>query len=302
MSDKTIDKLEYPKQDDIRTEVDSKYVEVESNNIQRVSWSNKIEQNIREIGEKSKGYKIMHVHESIEISNTYKYLMIAGITLGPIAGFISGLGATIVPNSINMPITATCISFISGIVMVITKYGKFEEKSSHHKMAASKYTSLESNVRRQLLLIREDRINAVKYLEYVGSNFDELFLSSPLISKKIYDEYVKIAVKNGIIVPEEYGLTIQIDEAYQRNRLNEMNNCSRINVNDSDHDTDTNVRQSVSKSISYGSDRKKRTIPEDGSFKGTKEIKRIGNPHFSDLNKFSDGRMEYEMQRMMGLK
>ena len=32
---------------------------------------------------------------------------------------------------------------MSGVVVAITKYGKFEEKSSCHKLAASKYTSLE---------------------------------------------------------------------------------------------------------------------------------------------------------------
>ena len=101
---------------------------------------------------------------------------------------------------------------MSGIVVAITKFGKFEERSSHHKLAASKYTSLESNVRRQLILCRTDRINAGQYLEWIGNSFDELFLASPLVARNIYEKYVELAHKNGISVPDEYEITINIDE------------------------------------------------------------------------------------------
>jgi hypothetical protein len=268
-----------------------------------VSWNNKIEQNIKEIGEKAKGYKIMHIQESRKISQMYKNLMITGIALGPLAGLLSAIGAVINPSNapVEMPIAATCVAFISGIVIAITKYGKFEEKSSHHKIAASKYTSIESNVRRQLVLRRDDRINAVQYLEYVGSNFDELFLVSPLVTKRIYEDYVKIAKESGLIVPDEYGLTINVDEHYQRNKLNEMKNVSVININESD-EIEINIEPLKSITPSPVSD-KKRRISLDETLKGTKELKRTGNfTHFPELNKFSDGRMEYEMQRMMGLK
>ena len=203
-----------------------------------ILWSNQIEQTIKEIGEKSKGYKIMHIQEARKISKRYRLLMYAGISLGPLAGLLSSLG-TVLGNASNIPfgftIASTCIGFISGIVIAITKYGKFEEKSSHHKIAASKYTSLESNVKRQLVLSREYRINAVQYLDYVGSSFDELFMSSPLITNSIYQKYVKIAKKNNIIVPDEYGLTINLNENYQNNKLDELKNVSVICIDGIDN-------------------------------------------------------------------
>jgi hypothetical protein len=263
-----------------------------------VSWNNKIEQNIKEIGEKSKAYKIMHIQESRKISLTYRRLMIAGIALGPISGLLSAIGAILHPCApVNMPIISTCIAFISGFVIAVTKYGKFEEKSSYHKIAASKYTSLESNIRRQLVLRQEDRINAVPYLEYVGSNFDELFSISPLIDRKIYQNYVKIARVNGLVIPDEYGLTITVAEDYQRAKFNEIKNVSLINVNnieitDKEEITD-NIEIINTKKLSL----------EEGVLKGTKEIKRNGPlTYFPEINKYSDGRMEYEMERMMGLK
>jgi hypothetical protein len=254
-----------------------------------ISWNNLIEQNVKEIGEKAKGYKIMHIQESRKFSQIHKRLMYTGIFLGPLAGILSSIGA-ILSTDVVFPIAATGVAFLSGIVVAITKYGKFEGKSSHHKIAASKYTSLESNVRRQLVLCRTDRVNAVQYLEYVGSNFDELFMASPLVSKGIYDNYVVIAIENGIFIPDEYGLMIKVDESYQKNKFNEMKNVSAININGSFSSAErieVKIEQPAVSTVST-------------SFK---ELKRTGTfTHFPELNKYSDGRMEYEMQRMMGLK
>ena len=165
---------------------------MDNDETKNVIWTNIIEQNVKEIGEKSKGYKIMHIQQARNITLKYKLLMYTGIILGPLAGLLSSLAviSSSSNTSIELSIASACVSFISGIVIAVTKYGKFEEKSSHHKITASKYTSLESNVRRQLILSREDRINAVQYLDYVGSSFDELFMSSPLVANNIYKNYI----------------------------------------------------------------------------------------------------------------
>lgn len=232
-----------------------------------ISWNEKIEENVKQIGEKAKGYKIMHIQEASVISKRYKYLMYAGILLGPLAGLLSGIGAIIDSSNdspIEFPIAAACAGFISGIVVATTKFGKFEEKSSKHKISASKYTSLESNVKRQLILSREDRVNAGKYLEWIGNSFDDLFLSSPLLDRQIYTNYIKIAKENGLTIPDEYELTIFIDNNENKDAKN-INNKKEID--------------------------------------GSKEMKRIKTlSNFPELNHFSDGRMLYEMQRMMDVK
>ena len=271
---------------------------MDNDETKNVIWTNIIEQNVKEIGEKSKGYKIMHIQQARNITLKYKLLMYTGIILGPLAGLLSSLAviSSSSNTSIELSIASACVSFISGIVIAVTKYGKFEEKSSHHKITASKYTSLESNVRRQLVLSREDRINAVQYLDYVGSSFDELFMSSPLVANNIYKNYVKIAKENGIIVPDEYGITINMNESYQNNKLNELKNVSAVDINNNylllSSDKENN-QKSYNKIIST----------EEKIFKGDKEIKRTGTfTNFPELNKYSDGRMLYEMERMMGLR
>ena len=233
-----------------------------------VYWNQDIEKIVHEIGEKSKSYKIMHIKEAKSISFIYDLLMYSGIILGPIAGLLSAIGSILSPDTspATLPIISGCVAFFSGIVVAITKYGKFEEKNSHHKMAASKYTSLESNIRRQLILYRDNRQNAEKYLEWIGNSFDDLFSASPLISDRIYNDYIKIARKKGLLVPDDYVININnnIHESI-RESIREIKDVSTININ-------TNL--------------KKDEVLNDIS-------------HFPDINKFSDNMMSYELQRMM---
>jgi hypothetical protein len=46
-------------------------MEITDNQYDYVSWNHNIEQNVKEIGEKSKGYKIMHIQEARKISQLY---------------------------------------------------------------------------------------------------------------------------------------------------------------------------------------------------------------------------------------
>ena len=255
-----------------------------------VSWDENIENNIKQIGEKSKGYKIMHIKQARKITKKYNWLMYMGICLGPLSALFSGIGAIINPSTapVEFPIASACAGFLSGIVVAVTKFGKFEERSSHHKIAASKYTSLESNVRRQLILCRTDRVNAGHYLEWIGNSFDDLFLASPLVANRIYKDYVKVAHENGMYVPDEYEITINVDEKYQLKKYQEMKDSSVIDIN---IETQEKIED------------KTNNLNTHNTFKGTTEIKRTKTlSHFTELNKFSDGKMAYEMERMLGLK
>lgn len=263
-------------------------------NDKHVSWTNIMEKSIKEIGEKAKGYKIMHIQQAHKVTKKYKCLMYLGICLGPLSALLSGIGATLNPDApVKFPIASACVGFIAGIFVAITKFGKFEEKSSHHKIAASKYTSLESNIRRQLILCRHDRVNAVKYIEWIGNSFDDLFLASPLVSRDIYNNYIKIAKKNGISIPDEYNLTIDINQPYQIQKFNEIKDSSIIQVNKSNYCNE--IKLDIIET--------EHKPDENITFKGKTKIKRTETlSNFPELNEFSDGRMSYEIKRMMGLK
>ena len=271
--------------------------------IQYVHWNEDIEKNVYEIGEKSKGYKIMHIKEAINVSFRYDLLMYSGILLGPIAGLLSAIGSILSPNDspTTFPIVSACLAFISGIVVAATKYGKFEEKSSHHKMAASKYTSLESNIRRQLILYRENRQNAAQYLEWIGNSFDDLFTGSPLVTDIIYNEYIKIAKENGLVIPDEY--VTDIKDHYKKEKISEIKDVSLININTSLTSSPKNkvvIKEKINEIKGVSLININTALTSSPKNKIVIKEKIINNlSHFPDINKFSDNMMNYELQRMM---
>lgn len=260
-----------------------------------VEWNKEIELNIKIIGEKAKGYKIMHIQESRRIGKLYSWLMYIGIILGPLSGILSGISTfnlsdsnisadtnlstdtqqirnispILLPDPFILPIISSCIAFLSGIIIAVSKYGKFEERSAIHKSTAFKYASLESNIRLELSLPRKNRGKPVEYSIWVGKKFDEMFSTSPLVSSKIYKNYVKSAIKNDCPFPDEYKITVNMDEKYQEENLKEILNCTNITIQPENEEltkgVDLNKNQALCREIN--------------SFK-------------------DDGIMEYELQRI----
>jgi hypothetical protein len=323
--------------------IHSEFKKLEKNTSNNISWNSSIENNVQEIEEKSKGYKIMHLQQARKMNRVYGRLMFTGIALGPLAGLISAIKVMIKPmgneyQDIAFSISVIFISFLSGISVAITKYGRYEEKGSHHKVAASKYKGLESNVKRQLVLSREDRINAVKYLDYVGGKFDDLFTSSPLISRSIYNNYVEVANTSGISIPDEYGLNLKTYKRFSspsliKNTINldlekKIRSKSSFDLNqivDKKSSCELEKNEKQTNDVIFDFERKNRIeIYIDENSKPLIEIdtnsplesfKKSSSPnskklskskkektllHLAELNQFSDGRMEYEIERMKG--
>ena len=253
-----------------------------------IHWTLFIEKNAKRIGEKSQGYKLMHIKESIHTNKIYNILMYTAIILGPLSGLISGIGSIVDKDSMSVyPIVSSCIAFMSGIFVAVSKVGKFNDKSNAHKIAASKYTSLESNVRRQLALPRDIRVTPIEFLNWVGSSYDELFTGSPLVSRRIYDNYIIGAKKNGISIPDEYGDTILIDENYEEKQIEEMICETKIEINDSSISDD---KELTSIKVDYEEANKKRKVK-----RGSEYIP------YPQLNEYGDPRMKYELKRLMNL-
>lgn len=145
-------------------------------------WNERIEKVVRELEDQSKLYKIIHLEKANYLSKIYNRCMLFAIFLSPLATTISGIGMVVFPDETYiMAISTTLLTFLSGIVLSYIKYSKVEELSTSHSIAASKYTSLEKNIHRQLLLYKSDRISSQQYLQWLTETFDELLITSPLI-------------------------------------------------------------------------------------------------------------------------
>ena len=149
------------------------------------NWNQRIEKVVMEIKDQSKLYKTIHTEHAECLSTLYNRCMMVAIFLSPLATTISGIGIIIFPEeTYTLTITSTLLTFLSGILISYVKFNKIEELSTSHSIAASRYTSLEKNIHRQLLLYKCDRISSQQYLEWLTTTFDELLVSSPYIKNE----------------------------------------------------------------------------------------------------------------------
>lgn len=229
------------------------------------TWSDNIEKILKELGDSCLGYKWMNMFAAKKNETRYNTLMYISIIIGPIAGVLSAI-STSNNETEYLPVIITVFSFASGVISAVIKFSEFGDKSAAYKMTASKYASLEGNIRRQLSLLRDDRVNAGEYLEWISRSYDELFASSPLITDSIYQQWVKFAKENNLSIPKELGVIV----------------------------ADTNTEQLTTlKSIAINDDKKEAE---------KKPVDKIENGSTADLGKYSDGKMRYEMARLFRAK
>ena len=265
-----------------------------------VPWNTRLEEAAKDIGESAKAYKIMHIEEAQEATTVYNRLMIAGIVAGPLAAAVTSVStaASVDENTlITCNVASILLGFISGIVVSIIKFGKYDEVSNANKQAAARYTSIESNVRRQLGLYREDRVSASHYMEWLEAKYDELFMSAPLLPSVAYDRLNDRSEALGVRVPNRYDTVIEINHEYEDAKMGEVQDRTDIQINE-------NPGIGAAPEVSAGGEKLRdvvRGVMISQSMKGEKKIKRSGAmSQFPELNECSDQMLQYEMKRMMG--
>jgi len=157
-------------------------------------WNSKIEKVVKLIEKQCRLYKKMHNELSISNTEKYSWFMISAIAFTPMSGVILSIGTILGKDLQDMyvyNITSTILSFLSGILITVIKFNKYDEISYSHKTSASRYISLEENIKRQLLLYEKDRINATEYLNWLSKTFDELFDSAPNFDSTTLRKYEK---------------------------------------------------------------------------------------------------------------
>lgn len=258
-----------------------------------IMWNSRLEKVVKNIGNDSMAYKIMHLAESQQAMNTYEYLMITGIILGPISGIVSAIGAALNMSDYSvLVISEIILGFLSGIIVAILKYGKYDEVSSANKSAAAKYASVESNVRRQLSLYRSDRTDSISYMEWLETKYEEILASAPLIHQNIFDDYSDKAKENNWNIPNSYSHTIVINEEFEENKTQDMLNRDNIcTIEEEERHKD--------KKVNIIPARKETMLKGDRNITITRTATMSKIP---EINSCSDQMLNYEMKRMMGFR
>jgi hypothetical protein len=172
-----------------------------------IKWNDRLENNLLQIANDSNIRNLLHTQKARKTQKIFNMLSIIGIVTGPLSGIITLINE----NDHYLNIISIFLSFFSGIMISILKFGKYDEQSRDNQHAAAYYLQLASNIKRQLALYPEDRISTIKYIEWVEKKYEDLTLNSPLINNKL--------VKNE-------GKTIQ---SYTTNHKNSVKKQSTIN-------------------------------------------------------------------------
>lgn len=271
-------------------------------------------------------YKMMHISVAQQADKLYSRYMLAGIILGPLSGVISGIGVAVGDKTIAFQTIATILSFLSGIVVAIIKFNKFDEVINTNKMAAAKYTSLESNVRRQLAVYRNNRIDASSYIEWLSSTYENLFSSAPLLPVSVHDSFVKKASRENIDLPLSYSGAIEINSEYN----NAMTSSKKIKINEEElYDTmpiveeyqtfkDQESKDDVYNTVNYSPQQPDNISTSTANSTTASNVnsvvnsiatsiispanreRRLTKAYPAGIEDYSDGQMEYQMNRMKG--
>ena len=186
-----------------------------------LNWNHKFENIIQDIYRKIVRCKLEHGKIARSSYNSYHFYTMIIIIITPISGLISCIGASLGAEEHILLITSSVINIITGILMSIIKFNKYDENNNLHMNTAIRYTSLENNIKQQLSLYKKDRITAKKYLIWLNETFDEIFLSSP---------FLNIEAENTV---EDYEMFLE-DETEDENELEDA-------LEDEDETEDENV-------------------------------------------------------------
>ena len=148
------------------------------------NWNDKLEILVSKIGKSCSQYKRMHFQAARISSSKYFWLMIMGMVLPSASGTMSAVSVALNDDKI-MPICAAVTGCLSSIIVAIAKFGNFDDVSTSHRQAESRFLALETNILRQLALYRNDRVNAGKYINWLENRYEEITSTAPLLPTDI---------------------------------------------------------------------------------------------------------------------
>lgn len=187
-------------------------------------WNDKIENVLLDTLTKCKKYKHISLEASKKASLYYNILMYTLIILSPVSGILSALNTD--SNEVKQHMI-TIFSFLLGTISTVLKFSKLEKKMASYKSLASKYSSLENNISRQLAIDKENRIRPVEYLEWISKNYEELFSITPFSEsnekkEEKKEDKIEIVLKKDDVDPSIVDLNKYSDNKmkYELSRLN----------------------------------------------------------------------------------
>jgi hypothetical protein len=150
-------------------------------------WTRDEEILLQEWSEEILGYAWLHERSSKYYQNQYMWLNIPAIALSTATGILifSDL------RTENIKIINGTLSWLSGALVSLQSYFKFEKKAEQHFQMYKNHTTHYHYIQSQLILPRENRLNPAELIMKVKKGMDENINSSPEIPEKVSTEFYK---------------------------------------------------------------------------------------------------------------
>ena len=156
--------------------------EIDTNEI---DYNSEFEQLLKENGEHSQVYSILHQMSYIKYKYRFDMLNIPSIILTAIIGFMTGIG-------INYPYTGIILGASSVFVSImksITSYMKLNERSENHRICSLQFAQISNEIKIELSLRRKQRQPAKILLDVIKVKFKNLMEVAQLIDNDIIQKF-----------------------------------------------------------------------------------------------------------------
>lgn len=130
------------------------------------------------------------------------------------------------------------ILIISAILIAVQNFLSLAQNAEKHLNSANKYKSFANSIESELVLRREERLNAKIFIKYIQKRFNELYEICPNISNSIEKEYKKISKNSEVTFFSE--IIIDSSDSSDSNDSKDDNDDDSNNNNNGSHNDENN--------------------------------------------------------------
>lgn len=105
------------------------------------------------------------------------------------------------------------VVFIVTLLTVSNNFLKYKELALRHKSSASKFNKIYNDIRSTLTIYKKDRYNAVKYIQSIMKQYDQLEVNSPEIPNGLLnamDKKIKLSQNRDLQMPNDRTRQIEV--------------------------------------------------------------------------------------------
>lgn len=158
---------------------------------ENVSWTPTLEKFFSDVGERAECLGLLHTNAEKLFSGRVQWLDLPIVIGGALNGFFQLSSEKLFGSDPNIPVYTGLVSLLVSILSTINSYYSFSRLSESHKICALQYQKLYRFIVIQLQLPRGERMAPADLLRQVRDTYDRLQDISPIIPKKLVEEFRK---------------------------------------------------------------------------------------------------------------